>query len=142
MHKYNVKNVEAIGIGMQKKAPIWECFFAFTVCRENTCISRLLAIIFIHKTESIIFITNFIINKIKIVNFHRMYCYAKSIVSEGLSALKKAPIWECFFAFTVCRENTYISRLLAIIFIHKTESIIFINNFIIKKNKIIHFHHM
>ena len=49
---------------------------------------------------------------------------------------EKASIWECFFfAFTVCRENTYISRLLAILFIHKTELIFFFNNFIIKKDK-------
>ena len=41
---------------------------------------------------------------------------------------KILPIWECFFAFIVCRENTYISMLLAIIFIHKTNSIIFIGN--------------
>ena len=71
-----------------------------------------------------------------------MYCYAKSVGSEGLSAQKKAPIWECFFAFAVFQENTHISRLLAIIFIHKTEAIIFISNFIIKKIKIVRFHHM
>ena len=75
-------------------------------------------------------------------HFHQMQCCAKSIVCEGLSAQKKAPIWECFFAFTMCRENTYISWLLAMIFFHKTESIIFISNFIIKKIKIVHFHHM
>ena len=104
-------------------------FFAFTVRRENTYISRLLAIIFIHKTQSIIFIINFIIKKFKIIHFHRMYCHAKSIVSESLSAQKKAPIWECFFAFTVRRENAYISKLSAIIFIHKINSIIFLKNF-------------
>ena len=88
---------------MREKAPIWECFFGFTVCQENTFISRLLAIIFIHKTESIIFIIHFIIKIIKTVYFHHMQFHAKSIVSEGLSAQKKTPIWECFFAFTVCR---------------------------------------
>ena len=126
----------------KKNLPIWKCFFAFIVCRENTYISRLLAMIFIHKTESIIFIRNFIIKTIKIAYFYRMWCYAKSIVSEGLSAQKKAPIWECFFAFTVCRENTYISRLLAIIFIHQAELIIFITKFIIKISKTVHFHHV
>ena len=95
-------------------------FFAFTVCRENTNISRLLAMIFIHKTKSIIFISNFIIKKIKIVYFHHMKCYAKSIVSEGLSAQKKALIWECFFAFRVSSENSYFPRKLAIIVIQKT----------------------
>ena len=79
--------------------------------------------------------------KIKIVHFHHVLCYAKSIVSEGLSAQKKTPIWECFFAFILCRENTYISRLLAIKFIHKTELIIFISNFIIKKIEIVHIYH-
>ena len=93
----------------RKKSSIWELFFAFTVCRENTYISRLLAIIFIHITESIIFITNFIIQKIKTVHSHHMWCYSKSIVSEGLSAQKKTPIrllktkilpiWEFFFRF-------------------------------------------
>ena len=54
--------------------------------------------IFIHKIESIIFISNFIIKNIKIVHFHHMKCYAKSVVSEGLSAQKKALIWGLFFA--------------------------------------------
>ena len=76
------------------------------------------------------------------VHIYHVQCDAKSVVTIDLGMQKKAPIWECFFAFTVCRENTYISRLLAIIFIHKTWSIIFISNFIIKKIKIIHFHQM
>ena len=83
---------------------IWECFFAFTPCRENTYISRLLAIIFIHKTEPIIFITNFIIKINKVVHFHRMFFYAKNIVSEGLGVQKKALIWEGFFVPLIHRQ--------------------------------------
>ena len=72
------------GLSAQKKAPIY--------------ISRLLAIIFIHKTESIIFISNFIIKKIKIVHFHHMQCYAKSVETIDLGIQKKAPRWDLFFA--------------------------------------------
>ena len=48
---------------------------------------------------------------------------------------EKASIWECFFAFTVCRENSYFRRKLAIMLIHETEFIIFLNYFIIKVYK-------
>ena len=47
-----------------------------------------------------------------------------------------------FFCFYCVTRKYHISRLLAMIFIHKTESIIFISNFIIKKIKIVYFHHM
>ena len=72
--------------------------------------------------------------------------YLKTVTGFSMATLvgaqKKIPIWECFFAFTVCQENIYTSRLLAIIVFHKTESIIFLTNFIIKKLQIVHFHHL
>ena len=67
---------------------------------------------------------------------------AKSTMIKRLPMHEKASIWECFFGFAVCRENTYISRLLAMKFIHKTQTIIFTTNFIIMKMKIVHFHRM
>ena len=55
------------------------------------------------------------------VHIYPAECDAKSVVTIDFGMQKKAPIWECFFTFIVHRENTYISRLLAIIFIHRTQ---------------------
>ena len=71
---------------------------------------------------------------------YRQFPSKIGIFYRQFSKQKKAPIWECFFAFTMCRENTYISRLLAILFIHKIALIIFLNYFIIKLIKIAHFY--
>ena len=49
----------------RKKPPIWELFFDFPVCSENSYHSRNLAILFIHMTKQIIFISKFSINNIK-----------------------------------------------------------------------------
>ena len=55
---------------------------------------------------------------------------------------KKALIWELFFAFHMCWENSYFLRKLAIIAIQKTEVIIFISYFIIKLHKMAHINHL
>ena len=110
---------------------IWECFFAFTMCRENTYILRLLAIIFIHKTESIIFISNFIIKILKLSIFIASAVMQKVYCLRTICTKKSSHMGVFFCVYWVSRKY-HISRLLAIIFIYKAESIIFITNFIIK----------
>ena len=86
----------ACGLGTQKTSQIWECFFAFNVRRENTYISRLLATIFIRKTESIIFINNFIINTTKLSIFIACNVMQKVLCPKVLVRKKKLPYGRVF----------------------------------------------
>ena len=134
------KLVHKIAGGLTRFDRIWECFFAFTVRRENTYISRLLAIIFIHMTDNIIVFSCFIIKKTKIIYFDHMQSYAKSNLSEGLSAQKKLPYESFFSLWKRAVENTDfwgIGFLLRYRFIHKSNAIYFFSGFIKMKYKMV-----
>ena len=86
--KCHVTSFEAKEIGLQKKGPIWECFFAFTMCQENTYISRLLAIMIIIRLSQLILLVILKLRKFKLSIF--ITCNAiQKVLCPKVFALKK-----------------------------------------------------